>query len=222
MPSPPGPKESFLAPFTNEVMNLTRSLADARSAAEEEARLRESGESVWTAERLRVSIQGKASQGSLVVVSNREPYMHVHKGKGIELLVPASGLVTALEPILRACDGIWIASGSGDADRETVDDHDHLRVPPDKPDYTLRRVFLSKEVEKGHYYGFSNEGLWPLCHIAHTRPIFRASDWQSYQDSEPPIRRSRTAGNRRRREPAGARAGLPFRIAPAHGEGSAS
>jgi trehalose-6-phosphate synthase/uncharacterized membrane protein affecting hemolysin expression len=181
MPSPPGPKESFLAPFTSEVMNLTRSLADARSAAEEEARLRASGESVWTAERLRVSIQGKASQGSLVVVSNREPYMHVHKGKAVELLIPASGLVTALEPILRACDGIWIASGSGDADRETVDEHDHLRVPPDKPDYTLRRVWLSKEVEHGHYYGFSNEGLWPLCHIAHTRPIFRAADWQSYQ-----------------------------------------
>ena len=181
MPSPPGPKESFLAPFTSEVMNLTRSLADARSAAEEEARLRASGESVWTAERLRVSIQGKASQGSLVVVSNREPYMHVHKGKAVELLIPASGLVTALEPILRACDGIWIASGSGDADRETVDEQDHLRVPPDKPDYTLRRVWLSKEVEHGHYYGFSNEGLWPLCHIAHTRPIFRAADWQRYQ-----------------------------------------
>jgi trehalose-6-phosphate synthase/uncharacterized membrane protein affecting hemolysin expression len=181
MPSPPGPKESFLAPFTSEVMNLTRSLADARSAAEEEARLRASGESVWTAERLRVSIQGKAPQGSLVVVSNREPYMHVHKGKAVELLIPASGLVTALEPILRACDGIWIASGSGDADRETVDEQDHLRVPPDKPDYTLRRVWLSKEVEHGHYYGFSNEGLWPLCHIAHTRPIFRAADWQSYQ-----------------------------------------
>ena len=181
MPSPPGPKESFLAPFTSEVMNLTRSLADARSAAEEEARLRASGESVWTAERLRVSIQGKASQGSLVVVSNREPYMHVHRGKAVELLIPASGLVTALEPILRACDGVWIASGSGDADRETVDEQDHLRVPPDKPDYTLRRVWLSKEVEHGHYYGFSNEGLWPLCHIAHTRPIFRAADWQSYQ-----------------------------------------
>jgi trehalose-6-phosphate synthase len=181
MPAPPGSKESFLAPFTSEVMNLTRSLADARSAAEEEARLRESGESVWTAERLRVSIKGKAQQGSLFVVSNREPYMHVHKGKGIEMLVPASGLVTALEPILRACDGIWIASGSGGADRETVDERDHIRVPPDKPEYTLRRVWLPKEVEQGYYYGFSNEGLWPLCHIAHTRPIFRASDWQSYQ-----------------------------------------
>jgi trehalose-6-phosphate synthase len=181
MPAPPGAKEGFLAPFTSEVMNLTRSLADARSAAEEEARLRESGESVWTAERLRVSIKGKAQQGSLFVVSNREPYMHVNKGKGVEMLVPASGLVTALEPILRACDGIWIASGSGSADRETVDERDHIRVPPDKPEYTLRRVWLPKEIEQGYYYGFSNEGLWPLCHIAHTRPIFRASDWQSYQ-----------------------------------------
>jgi trehalose-6-phosphate synthase len=180
-PSSPAPSEKFLAPFTGEVMNLTRSLADARSAAEEEARLRESGESVWTAERLRVSIRGKAHQGSLFVVSNREPYMQVYKGKVVETLVPASGLVTALEPILRACDGIWIASGSGDADREAVDEHDHIRVPPDKPEYTLRRVWLSKEVEHGHYYGFSNEGLWALCHIAHTRPIFRASDWKNYQ-----------------------------------------
>ena len=180
-PGPPEPKESFLAPFTSEVMNLTRSLADARSSAEEEARLRESGESDWTAERLRVSIRGKAEQGSLFVVSNREPFMQVYKGKAVETLVPASGLVTALEPILRACDGMWIASGSGDADRETVDEHDHVRVSPDKPEYTLRRVWLSKEVENGHYYGFSNEGLWPLCHVAHTRPIFRATDWQNYQ-----------------------------------------
>jgi trehalose 6-phosphate synthase len=181
MPNPPEPKGSFLAPFTSEVMNLTRSLADARSAAEEEARLRESGESAWTAERLRASIQGKAHQGSLFVVSNREPYMQVYKGKEIETLIPASGLVTALEPILRACDGMWIASGSGDADREAVDEQDHVRVPPDNPEYTLRRVWLSKEVEHGHYYGFSNEGLWPLCHIAYTRPIFRVSDWQNYQ-----------------------------------------
>jgi trehalose-6-phosphate synthase len=181
LPSPAMPKEEFLAPFTSEVVNLTRSLVDARAAAEEEARLRESGESIWTAERLRVSIRGKAAQGSLFVVSNREPYMQVHKGKTIETLVPASGLVTALEPILRACDGMWVASGSGDADRETVDEQGHVRVPPDKPEYTLRRVWLSKEIEDGHYYGFSNEGLWPLCHIAHTRPIFRVSDWQSYQ-----------------------------------------
>jgi trehalose-6-phosphate synthase len=182
-PRPDIPKEDFLAPFSQEVMNLTRSLAEARATAEEEARLRETGESMWTAERLRVNIQSKTGLGPLYVISNREPYMHVHRGKAIESIVPASGLVTALEPILRACDGNWIAMGSGDADRETVDEHDRLRVPPEKPEYTLRRVWLTKEEEEGYYYGFSNEGLWPLCHIAHTRPIFRASDWQSYQDA---------------------------------------
>jgi trehalose 6-phosphate synthase len=90
--------------------------------------------------------------------------------------------VTALEPVLNACDGTWIAHGSGDADLEAVDANDCLRVPPDDPRYTLRRVWLSKEQEEGYYYGFANEGLWPLCHIAHTRPIFRASDWQHYQE----------------------------------------
>jgi trehalose-6-phosphate synthase len=95
--------------------------------------------------------------------------------------VPPSGLVTALEPVLRACDGVWVASGSGDADAETVDDFDRLRVPPDDPRYTLRRVWLSAEEESQYYDGFANEGLWPLCHIAHTRPIFRAADWECYQ-----------------------------------------
>lgn len=182
-PRPNLPNEDFLAPFSQEVVNLTRSLAEARASAEEEARLRETGESLWTAERLRANIQSKSRIGPLFVVSNREPYMHMHRPKGIEVIVPASGLVTALEPILRACDGTWIAAGSGDADRETVDEHDRLRVPPEKPEYTLRRVWLTKEEDEGYYYGFSNEGLWPLCHIAHTRPIFRASDWQSYQEA---------------------------------------
>jgi trehalose-6-phosphate synthase len=181
-PRPKLPNEDFLAPFSQEVVNLAKSLSEARASAEEEARLRETGESMWTAERLRISIQSRTF-GSLFVVSNREPYMHVRRGKAIEALVPASGLVTALEPILRACDGTWIASGSGDADKEVVDEKDRLRVPPDNPEYTLRRVWLTKEDEQGYYYGFSNEGLWPLCHIAHTRPIFRSSDWQSYQDA---------------------------------------
>jgi len=180
LPRPKLPKEDFLAPFSQEVVNFARSLNEARAAAAEEAHLREAGASLWTAERLRVSLQSKL-RGSLFVVSNREPYMHTHRGKGTEVSVPASGVVTALEPVLRACDGTWIAHGSGDADRENVDRHDRLRVPPDKPEYTLRRVWLPKEEEQGYYYGFSNEGLWPLCHIAHTRPIFRASDWHSYQ-----------------------------------------
>jgi alpha,alpha-trehalose-phosphate synthase [UDP-forming] len=179
---PPLPQDDFFAPLSKEVVNLTRSLAEARATAAEEARLRETGVSMWTAERLRASIQRKPL-GPLFVVSNREPYMHVRRGKNIDTVIPASGLVTALEPVLRSCDGTWVAFGSGDADKATVDHRDRLRVPPDRPEYTLRRVWLSKETEQGYYYGFSNEGLWPLCHIAHTRPVFRATDWQAYQDA---------------------------------------
>ena len=169
-------------PLAREVATLAESLNSARTAAEREARLRESAESIWTAERLAVHVQSRLTEGRLFIVSNREPYTHVQRGKSIEVNVPASGLVTALEPVLRACDGTWVAHGSGDADTETVDAHDRLFVPPDDPRYTLRRVWLSKEEEEGYYYGFANEGLWPLCHIAHTRPLFRASDWKHYEE----------------------------------------
>jgi len=168
-------------PLAQEVTHFARSLSEARAAAEEEARLREAAETLWTPERLRVHVKNKLESSSLFVVSNREPYMHVRRGNALEAIVPASGLVTALEPILRACDGTWIAHGSGEADRETVDASGRLRVPPEDPHYTLRRVWLSKEEEEGYYFGFANEGLWPLCHIAHTRPVFRVSDWQHYQ-----------------------------------------
>jgi len=168
-----------------EVAHLARDLNAARATAEEEARLRESGVSLWTAERLRVSLSNKLQNKPLFVVSNREPYMHVFSNGNsgaIQVIVPASGLVTALEPVLLASNGTWIANGSGNADRETVDARDRLRVPPDHPAYTLRRVWLSAEEEKGYYEGFANEGLWPLCHIAHTRPIFRPEDWLCYQE----------------------------------------
>lgn len=165
----------------HEVTHLARDLHSARAAAEVEARLRDSNASLWTAERLRVSLRDRLQDQPLFVVSNREPYMHVYDGREIKMLVPASGVVTALEPVLLACNGTWVANGSGSADREIVDARDHLRVPPDRPSYTLRRVWLTDEEDKGYYDGFSNEGLWPLCHIAHTRPIFRPEDWLQYQ-----------------------------------------
>jgi alpha,alpha-trehalose-phosphate synthase [UDP-forming] len=176
------PDLDLFKPLASEVVTLAESLSQARSAAESEARLREASESMWTADRLAVQIQTRLEGGRLFVVSNREPYIHQRNGKSLEVVVPPSGLVTALEPVLEACDGTWIAHGSGDADTEAVDTQDRLRVPPDDPRYTLRRVWLSKEEEEGYYYGFANEGLWPLCHIAHTRPIFRAQDWQHYQE----------------------------------------
>jgi len=175
------PDLDLLRPLAREMTTFAASLTAARFAAEKEAQLREAGDSIWTAERLGVHVRAKLASSRLFVVSNREPYLHIHEGKAVQVMVPASGLVTAIEPVLRACDGTWIAHGSGDADRETVDKHDCLRVPPEEPRYTLRRVWLSKEEEEGYYYGFANEGLWPLCHIAHTRPLFRASDWEHYQ-----------------------------------------
>ncbi len=168
-------------PLVREVAAFAESLSQARSAAETEAHLRETSESLWTADRLAVHVRKRLDNGRLFVVSNREPYVHIRRGKSVEVMVPPSGVVTAIEPILRACDGTWIAHGSGDADLETVDEHDRLRVPPEDPHYSLRRVWLNQAEEDGYYYGFANEGIWPLCHIAHTRPIFRAEDWNYYQ-----------------------------------------
>jgi trehalose-6-phosphate synthase len=178
---PAGTEGDLFRPINREVATFAASLAAARASAQKEAQLRAAADSSWTAERLSVALRKKLADGRLFVIANREPYMHVRRGKIIEALVPASGLVTALEPILVACDGTWVAHGSGDADRETVDARDCVRVPPEQQRYTLRRVWLSKEEEEGYYFGFSNEGLWPLCHIAHTRPVFRESDWEFYR-----------------------------------------
>jgi len=136
---------------------------------------------MWTRESLHRLVAEKFRDYLFVVVSNREPYVHSHAYGEIHCDMPASGLTTALDPVMRACGGIWIAHGSGNADRETVDEWDRVRVPPDDPQYTLRRVWLTKEEEDGYYYGFSNDALWPLCHIAYTRPIFNEADWSMYK-----------------------------------------
>ena len=178
------PEGEIFDQLHHEVTHLARDLNAARASAEKEARLRDTNASQWTSERLRVSLRNKLKGQPLFVVSNREPYMHVlNENRSVSVIVPASGLVTALEPVLLACDGTWIAHGAGSGDREMVDSHDRLRVPPDRPSYTLRRVWLTADEEKGYYQGFANEGIWPLCHIAHTRPIFRPEDWLYYQQA---------------------------------------
>ena len=138
----------------------------------------------WTADRLRRTLGRNLHGEKILIVSNREPYLHEYgpDGSTIEVRHPASGLVTALEPVMRACSGVWIAHGSGAADRVVVDAHDRVLVPPDEKIYAIRRVWLNEEEEKGYYYGFSNEGLWPLCHVAHTRPVFRTADWNHYRE----------------------------------------
>jgi trehalose 6-phosphate synthase len=175
---PPDADESLFGSLATEVTGLARTLVRARTAAEQEARLRLTGESVWTEERLKQFVQMRFGERPIFVVSNREPLSHVRDGKGVRALQPASGLVTALEPIMVACGGVWVAHGSGDADRLVGD---RVGLPADDPVYTLRRVWLEAEEEAGYYYGFANEGLWPLCHIVHERPLFRAGDWEHYR-----------------------------------------
>jgi trehalose 6-phosphate synthase len=135
----------------------------------------------WTKERLEEVAGTRLGGARLVVVANREPYIHVYDGEDVRCMRPASGLATALDPVLRACRGTWVAHGSGDADRAHADDHGRVAVPPEDPRYTLRRVWLTKEEVEGYYFGFANEALWPLCQIAYHRPHFDASDWQQYQ-----------------------------------------
>ena len=177
----PEPHMDILDPLHREIEYMAKVMNEAKATAEEEARLRSSAEAIWTPERLKVEMENLLHERKMIVVSNREPYMHIHNGKEIKCIVPASGMITAMEPILKACSGLWIASGTGDADKETVDKYDKVEVPPEEPKYTLRRLWLTKEEENHFYYGFSNEGLWPLCHIAHTRPIFRNDDWLYYK-----------------------------------------
>lgn len=180
--SPNLPTHFFFRPLVNEISNIRRSLLEARFTADEEAKLRlEKLDSPWTEQRLKIFTQDILKDRTIFMVSNREPYVHTKSGNGINYHVPASGMVTAIEPIMQACGGLWIAQGSGNADRLTVDKDDKIRVPPDEPKYTLKRIWLSEQEEAGYYYGFANDGLWPLCHIAYTRPTFKKEDWEEYK-----------------------------------------
>jgi len=161
-------------PFAGEFRRLLRDLQVGQLPAE--------GPDVeWSPAMLRSVLARKLPGAEVIVVSNREPYIHNREGGAIALQIPASGLVAAIEPIMRACGGTWIAHGSGSADAETVDRFDRIRVPPPQPSYTLRRVWLTEDEQNGYYYGLANEGLWPLCHMAFVRPNFRDGDWSRYK-----------------------------------------
>ena len=173
-PASPSIASPELRPIAGDVRELIREL-------EERYRPRDEGQLAWSAASVRAIVEREPGGGDVIVVSNREPYIHVRGDNGIRVQHPASGLVTALEPVMRACAGTWIAHGSGSADRQTVDKHDRVEVPPGEAAYRLRRIWLTPEEEAGYYSGFANEGLWPLCHIAHVRPTFRSSDFAQYR-----------------------------------------
>jgi trehalose 6-phosphate synthase len=158
-------------------------LSDLRAAmAELSAEQGASAGGRWTPERLHRTLKESLDGDGVVILANREPYLHQKGSDGaIRVVRPASGLVTALEPVMRACSGVWVAHGSGSGDRDVVDRRDRVLVPPGEESYAIRRVWLEEEEERGYYYGFANEGLWPLCHLVYTRPSFRASDWRHYE-----------------------------------------
>jgi len=170
-----------LVPRSRALRPIARDLEALVQELETERRLRDESQIAWTPDALRRILREDLKGEEILIVSNREPYIHDRGANGIEVRRPASGLVTALEPVMRACSGTWIAHGSGSADRDVVDAHDRIAVPPSHPTYRIRRVWLSEAEERGYYYGLANEGLWPLCHIAHTRPTFRAADWEQYR-----------------------------------------
>lgn len=174
LPWPRSATSEELEPFAVELRSRMRGLED-------EFRKAQGMDTQWSAERLRNLLETHMRGDQVIVVSNREPYIHEHTADGIVVTQPASGLVTAVEPVMRACSGTWIAHGSGSADREVVDGRDGVMVPPGTAEYRLRRLWLTKEEEQGYYYGFANEGMWPLCHVAHVRPVFRESDWEHYR-----------------------------------------
>jgi trehalose-6-phosphate synthase len=163
-----------LAPFAADLRARLRDLED-------EFRRSQGAEAGWNPDRLRALLRTQLRGDQIIVVSNREPYIHEREPDGIVVKRPASGLVTAVEPVMRACSGTWIAHGSGSADAETVDSRGCVGVPPGRQEYVLRRIWLTPEEEQGYYYGFANEGMWPLCHVAHVRPVFRESDWEHYR-----------------------------------------
>jgi len=176
--------EGLIKPIGAPAPELESFAADLRarlSDLDDECRRAAGPDAEWNPERLRSLLRTQLRGDQLIVVSNREPYIHERIDGKVVVKRPASGLITAVEPVMRACSGTWIAHGSGSADRDVVDSADRVRVPPGKDEYTLRRIWLSKEEEDGYYYGFANEGLWPLCHVAHVRPVFRESDWQHYR-----------------------------------------
>jgi trehalose-6-phosphate synthase len=158
---------------------VRKALAEAEAQQRLEIDFREN----WTPQALRQVVRDHLHSAQVIIVSNREPYIHNFDADHRPVMqVPASGMVTALEPVMRACSGVWVAHGAGSADRDTVDRYDQIQVPPDDPAYTLRRVWLTDAQEQGYYYGFSNEGIWPLCHLAYVRPAFRAGDWRAYEE----------------------------------------
>ncbi len=137
---------------------------------------------------------GPSCPGDLIMVSNRQPYRHTYESDGerqsagtsatersITVDEPTGGLTAGLDPVVQQTNGTWIAWGDGEADFAVTDDRDCVEVPPDEPEYTLRRIPLSEEAVDSYYRGFSNRVLWPLCHEFLDVVENRSNDFEWYR-----------------------------------------
>ena len=136
---------------------------------------------IWTKEDLRRLVQREIGDYRLVVVSNRQPYVHELIDGKLECASPVGGLITAIDPLMQECRGTWVAHSGGQGDWLAVDENNKVMVPPEDPSYALRLVWLSEQDARGHYDGFSNAALWPLCHNAYIEPVFDLGNWESYK-----------------------------------------
>jgi trehalose 6-phosphate synthase len=161
-------------------MELPDRVRDALGRAAVRTQLRSTGPRRTSQADLIDWARAHLSDRKLVVVSNRQPYSHMHSEEGIRVSRNAGGLTVALDAIARALGGVWVAHGSGDADREVTDEHDRVAAPPSRPAYQLRRIWLGELDHARYYSGLSNSALWPLCHIVYVRPRFRAEEWEQY------------------------------------------
>ncbi len=177
-------EDAEFASLASEIEQVALKIKVAKKNISENASKRIEIAEIWDEQRLKEFIRAKLGTNELLMVSNREPYMHIFENETskIKCIRPASGVVTAIDSVMLACGGIWVGHGAGNADKKMVNSKNKVGVPPGENKYILKRIWLTKEEESGYYYGFSNEGLWPLCHITYTRPIFRNSDWKMYQE----------------------------------------
>jgi len=136
---------------------------------------------MWTKKDLKELIKDKLKDYLLVIASNRQPYWFNFKKGKIICQRGAGGVVTALDPVMRSCGGIWVAAGLGDADRKIADKEGKLNVPLENPKYLLRLVWLTKEEEGNYYYGYANQAIWPLCHMVYVKPHFDTNQWEHYK-----------------------------------------
>ncbi|MCD6135069.1 MAG: trehalose-6-phosphate synthase [Candidatus Omnitrophica bacterium] len=136
----------------------------------------------WDKDGVLELVKRRISDYLFVVASNRQPYIHRFvKGK-IESFKGPGGVITALDPVMRQIKGLWVCCGTGNADRVVVKKTGKVKVPHCCPSYEVKYLWLSKEENLGYYFGFANQSLWPLFHLAFVKPKFRQEDWGIYKD----------------------------------------